>query len=167
MIDGIKDFLAALHSALDDNEGYRLELTRKGESMDIVFIPVLKGKSDVPEEAKQIRAALAMPLAMRDMTLDALSEEFSERMRGYGNARNTASEAYHELLATLNDATATAKNTKSKKTTKGKKKEAAKTVDKNDGGSCKPESDIPGNTKETLSDSGNSAQANAGGVLNF
>lgn len=167
MIDGIKEFLTALHSALDDNEGYRLDLTRKGESMDIVLIPVLRGKSDVPEEAKQIRAALAMPLAMRDMTLDALSEEFSNRMRGYGSARNTASEAYDELLATLNDATATAKNTKSRKATKGKKKEAAKIVNKDDGDSCIAESDTPGKTKETSSDSGNSAQANAGGVLNF
>lgn len=118
MNSSIQLFLATLHSALNDGESYRLELTRKADSMDMVLLPILKDNDDaIPEQAKQIRSALSMPLAMMNMTLTDLAGSFEERVSGFGQAHQTATSAYDELIAKLSDATATAKNTKVKTTT--------------------------------------------------
>ena len=128
MENSIKNFLTALHSAMADKEHFRLDITRNGDSLDIIALPLLSDdESKVPEAAKQVRTALSMPLAMRNMSMDELSEEFGQRLSGYGQARNQANDAYSELLASLQDATAAAKNSTSQadKKAKGKGKQDA------------------------------------------
>lgn len=113
MNSSIQLFLATLHSALNDGESYRLELTRKADSMDVILLPILKDNDDaIPEQAKQIRSALSMPLAMMNMTMTDLASAFEQRVSGFVQAHQTATSAYDELIAKLGDATATAKNTK-------------------------------------------------------
>lgn len=130
MENSIKNFLTALHSAMADKEHFRLDITRNGESLDIIALPLLSDdESKVPEAAKQVRTALSMPLAMRNMSMDELSEEFGQRMSGYGQARNQANDAYYELLASLQDATAAAKNSTSKADKKTKSKDKQEPVE--------------------------------------
>ena len=106
-------FTSSLHSALTTDETFRLDLTRKGDSMDVMLTPILNDSENaVPDEAKAIRTALSMPLVMSGMTLEELSAEFDARLQGFSEVRATALDAYTELLAKLKDATATAKNTK-------------------------------------------------------
>lgn len=124
MENSIKQFLNALHGALVDKEHFRLDITRNGDTLDIIALPLLSDdESKVPDAAKQVRSALSMPLAMRNMTMDELSEEFSQRLSGFGQARQQATDAYSELLASLQDATAAAKNSTSKADKKAKAKE--------------------------------------------
>ncbi len=121
MENSIKQFLTALHGAMADKEHFRLDITRNGDSLDIIALPLLSDdESKVPEAAKQIRSALSMPLAMRNMDMDELSAEFGQRLSGYGQARQQVGDAYSELLVSLQDATAAAKNAKSKADKKGK-----------------------------------------------
>ena len=117
MNNNILLFMTALHSALGSNdEKFRLDLTRNNNSLDVVLIPQLNDdESKIPEDAKQIRAALAMPLVMRGMSLDTLSNEFAIQITGFGEARQSVKTAYDELLANLKDAKATAKNKTPKK----------------------------------------------------
>lgn len=124
MENSIKNFLTALHDAMADKEHFRLDITRNGDSLDIIALPLLSDdESKVPEAAKQVRSALSMPLAMRNMSMDELSEEFGQRLSGFGQARQQAGAAYTELLASLQDATAAAKNSKSQVDKKAKIKD--------------------------------------------
>ncbi|HDY85810.1 MAG TPA: hypothetical protein ENI26_08105 [Methylophaga aminisulfidivorans] len=123
MENSILNFLTSIHGALAENENLRLDITRSGDSLDIIVLPLLSDdETKVPEEAKQVRSALSMPLAMRNMSLDELSTEFGERLSGYGQVRQQANDAYQELLMSLKDATANAKNSKSKAEAKTKPK---------------------------------------------
>jgi len=159
MKDSINEFLVALHGAIGEGENFRLNITRKGDSLDIFLIPELSGNDEkIPEEAKQIRAALAMPLLMRGMALNDLAGEFANRMQGYGNVRNAASDTYGELLATLNDAAASAKNTINKNTAKATEK--TKVVDD------MPDSDKPV-TPTTKPTHAAEKKVSGGGVLDF
>lgn len=127
MDNSIKNFLLSLHSSMTNGEQFRIDITRNNDSLDLILLPVLGDNEDkVPEEAKAVRSALSMPLAMRNMTIEELSAEFSLRLSGYGAARQQAGDAYKDLLATLQDATATAKNTKAN--TKSKNKEPTKSI---------------------------------------
>lgn len=123
MENSILTFLNSIHGALAESEHLRLDITRSGDSLDIIVLPLLSDdEAKVPEEAKQVRSALSMPLSMRNMSLDELSTEFGERLSGYGQARQQANDSYQELLMSLRDATANAKNSKSKAEAKTKPK---------------------------------------------
>jgi PRTRC genetic system protein E len=110
-------FFASVQAAMTDGERLRFEFARKADGqLDLTVIPVLSGDDDdVPEAAKPVRAALAMPLAFRGMSLATLSEGFAARLHGLGAARQTTQAAYDELLQTLRDAEAEAKNQREKK----------------------------------------------------
>jgi PRTRC genetic system protein E len=111
MNQNLLDFFTPIHSSMSEGESFRMDITRKGNSLNIAFIPMLKDdESKIPEEAKQVRAALSMPLVMREMSLETLADEFAKRLQGFGNARSGAVSAYDELLASLQDAKASAKN---------------------------------------------------------
>lgn len=116
MNDSILLFLQQLHGAMANNEQFRVELTKNGNSLDMIVLPLLgDDATKVPQEAQAIRSALSMPLSMRNMSLEELAGDFTNRLSGFGHARTQANTAYQELLATLNDATANAKNTTAKK----------------------------------------------------
>lgn len=116
MNDSILLFLQQLHGAMANNEQFRVELTKNGNSLDMIVLPLLgDDATKVPEEAQAIRSALSMPLSMRNMSLEELAGDFTNRLSGFGHARTQANTAYMELLATLNDATANAKNATAKK----------------------------------------------------
>lgn len=127
MDNSITAFLTALHSAMSDKEKFRLDITRNGDSLDLIVLPMLSDDdSKVPDAAKPVRAALSMPLAMRNMSLDEVGTEFGQRLSGFGEARKEATDAYSELLMSLKDATAAAKNSSTKTTEKGKKDKDSK-----------------------------------------
>jgi len=138
MENSILTFLAALHGSLAESETYRLDITKNGNSLDMIVIPLLNdGNSTIPDEAQATRAALSLPLAMTGMDMTELATEFGNRLQGYGDARQSTSESYQELLATLKDATASTKNAtatnKDKTATKEKiVKPTTKTVVKNE-----------------------------------
>jgi hypothetical protein len=116
MNESILLFLQQLHGAMANKEQFRVELTKNGDSLDMIVLPLMgDDESKVPEEAKAIRSALSMPLSMRNMSLDEMADDFTSRLSGFGQARTQANTAYQELLATLNDATANAKNNSAKK----------------------------------------------------
>lgn len=119
-------FFRDLHRATRPGETFRIEVTRTNDSLDVVVIPKLDGDADkVPEDAKPIRAALAMPLAVRGESLDELCASFGDKLAAFGAARGQAVSAYDELLQTLSDAAAGAKNATAKKVKAGSKKTAA------------------------------------------
>ena len=41
MENSIKQFLTALHGAMADKEHFRLDITRNGDSLDIIALPLL------------------------------------------------------------------------------------------------------------------------------
>lgn len=126
MNTSITAFLTALQASLADKETYRLDVTRNGDSLDIVVLPMLKDDSTtIPAEAQATRAALSMPLAMVGMPMPVLASEFTKRIEGFGEAREAVTDSYSELLATLKDAGANAKNETSKKSKKSPDKSSS------------------------------------------
>jgi len=119
MNESILLFLQQLHGAMANNEQFRVEFTKAGDSLDVIVLPLIKDdESKVPEDAKAIRSALSMPLSMRNMSLEDIAGDLGQRLSGFGQARSQANDAYQELLASLSDATANAKNTTAKKSKK-------------------------------------------------
>jgi len=138
--NSVAAFLAAIHGSLGDGERYRLEIERKGEALDLTVIPLLAGKADeVPEKAKAVRAALALPLTFRGMSVGELAASFASRINGYGDVRRTAQTSYEELIQSIRDAEAEAKNASRPK---GKTKKAeSKTEVVNDETCCASDAD--------------------------
>jgi hypothetical protein len=155
MKSSIQTFFNAIHGSLNDDESYRFDITRDGDSLSIVLIPLLKDDSEsVPREAQQIRAALSTPLIIKDMPLAELAGQFEARLSAYGDAYKPAQTAYNELLASLKDAKATAKNTSTKQTGKEPQK-AVLSKDENS------------KNEEAKSESDNNDSKTASGVLDF
>lgn len=116
MNNSINLFLNTLHSAMADKERFRMEITREGNGISLIALPMLNdNEADIPEEAKAIRAALSMPFIISSTSIESMAAEFTVKLTGYGQARQTATDAYKTLLDTLKDATAEAKNTTSNK----------------------------------------------------
>ena len=160
MTEAIQEFFTALHGAMVEGEKFKVELTKKANSLEVLVLPLLSDKADqVPEAAQSIRAALTLPLVMSGMGLNEIASEFGSRLSGYGDARSYAKDAYDELLASIKDATASAKN---------KKQDADKKADTQS--VSKPETN-----PESLPDSEPAAEAPtekesssaAGGVFDF
>lgn len=179
MNESIQAFLTALHSAMADGEHFRLDITRNGDSLDIITLPLLGDDEDkVPEEAKPIRSALTMPLAMRNMTMAELTTEFGERLSGYSEARGQATDAYQELLTSLKDAAASAKNTQASTSKKAEKagKDKADKADKDKPASqattsapekSQPAPEKPASQDDTASTPETQQPAASGGVFDF
>lgn len=166
MNDSILAFLQQLHSAMTDNEQFRLEMTKNGDSLDLIVMPLMADdESKVPEQAKAIRSALSMPLSMRNMPLTEIASDLGDRLSGFGQARSQTTDAYQELLASLNDATANAKNQGSKKTAK-KEKEAIKTSPKQTA-DTNPADKEEGKQEQSARPEAQPEQPAQGGLLGF
>lgn len=120
-------FFEALHEALADGESYRLEVSRDGAKLNVAVIPaLLKEPEQLPDAAKNVRAALAMPLVFREPSIQALAESFARRLSGYALARSGTQAGFDDLIASLKDAEAEAKNAKNAKQKEGGKDSKAK-----------------------------------------
>lgn len=166
MNDSILAFLQQLHSAMTDNEQFRLEMTKNGDSLDVIVMPLMADdESNVPEQVKAIRSALSMPLSMRNMPLTEIASDLGERLSGFGQARSQATDAYQELLASLKDATANAKNQGSKKNTK-KETVATKTPPEQTP-DTKPADKTEGEQEQSVTPEAQPEQPSQGGLLGF
>jgi len=114
----IEELLNAFHHALDDGESLQWRIERNGDTLSLAFVPMLSNDAKVPAGAEPVRAALALPLVIREKTLEKTAEALQQQLSGYAQARRQATSAYDELLVALSDATAKAKNEASKAGTK-------------------------------------------------
>lgn len=111
MMNGILEFLSAIHSAMADGESINIQLTRRAGSVDLTLIPKMPLSDDeVPDKAKQLRAVLATPLCFTGESLDTISCSFAERLKQYSVARSKGCAVFDELIENIHDATANAKN---------------------------------------------------------
>lgn len=147
------DFLTRIRDALTEGESLQFNVTREGDTLNMAFIPKLDEAKGGNADTEEIRAALALPLVFRNMTLAQISDDLCDRLTAYGKARKPALDAYQELLANLADATAKAKNAASKKKASKTKDKTPVTNTKNTGKSAekpaateKPESNAPAGT---------------------
>ncbi|MEW5833366.1 MAG: PRTRC system protein E [Campylobacterota bacterium] len=111
--------------AMRSGDKVRFEIERNGDAMSIMFQPILRDQEDaVPDEAKPIRAALALPFLIRGVTPEVADAELASRLQGYADKRGHVVDAYDELIEKLNEATKQAKAATEKagkpKPTKGK-----------------------------------------------
>lgn len=109
----MNDFFQTLHSAMRDKENLRIELTRDGDRMKVMVQPLLGAEPDdadhdEPNDAAQVRAALALPLSLH-MDPRSLDEQFGQNVRLYGEARAPLHDSFNILLDNLKEAGKTAK----------------------------------------------------------
>ena len=110
-MEGMHSFLKAIKDSMADGEEIAISITRSGEKVDLLLIPKLSLSDDeVPDKAKQLRAALATPLAFNGMTLEEISADFETRLQKYSSVRSQGLNAFNELIDSIHDATADAKN---------------------------------------------------------
>ncbi len=166
MNTSINLFLNTIHSAMADKERFRMEITREGNSISFIALPMLNdNEADIPEEAKTIRAALSMPFIISGTSIETMATEFADKLAGYGEVRQAATDAYQTLLSTLKDATADAKNTTSNKGKTNKAISAPKTAPIE-----KVASTAPASVETTSPDTVTPQQpvsSDTGGILNY
>jgi PRTRC genetic system protein E len=83
----MSDVFVALDAVLLEGESLTFKLSRRGDHLVALMLPVLPPAPEkVTPEVEQARAALSLPLRL-DMVPAQLDAEFSERVRGYARAR--------------------------------------------------------------------------------
>lgn len=133
----MNNFFSTIHGVLKDKETLSLQVTRDGTSLKVIVQPLLDGgrakdedddDDDLPDDAAQVRAALAMPMRLV-MAPGELDQVFGTRLADYSEPRAVLHDAFGSLMETLKDAAKSAKNSVAKKAEKpavGKKPEAPK-----------------------------------------
>ncbi len=129
----MNDFFQTLHRAMRDKENLRIEITREGDRMKVMVQPLLGEEPDnvdhdEPNDATQIRAALALPLSLH-MDPKNLDVQFGQSVQLYGDARVPLHDSFEVLLDALNEAAKAAKIAVSK--TKAAPASPPKPVSKN------------------------------------
>ena len=105
-----------LSLSMSDGEQFQINVTKRGDALDLVLIPKLSlGENEVPDDAKGLRAALAAPLAIKGVSPEGIEEVMAERFGRFCSARGKAKDALDDLVDTINDETANAKNKSAKK----------------------------------------------------
>jgi len=99
-------FFTALHAALRDKEQFKFTLTRDGDTLSAVILPLLgEAPEDLDENdaAAQVRGALATPLLIKTTPaeFDALA---ASRFAEYNSVRAPLDTAYQALIGSLEDA---------------------------------------------------------------
>ena len=102
-----------LEKVLQPKEHLRFTISKQPDGRLVLLSQPLTGKKgapeDIPKEAEQIRAALALPLRLVGDGV-ALDMAFEEHIRGYGEAREELNASYRTLLGVIKEATKDAKN---------------------------------------------------------
>lgn len=145
----MNDLFQVLSRAMRDKESLRIQITRDGIALKVLVQPLLGEEPDdldhdEPNEAAQVRAALALPLSLH-MDPKTLDEQFGKKITLFGDARAPLHDSFEILMENLKEADKVGKNAVSKhghtgKTASppkpvGKKKavgESAKNDDEND-----------------------------------
>lgn len=104
-------FLHLLGQSLSAGDRVQFTLSASTTGIDLVLIPTLGDTpKDLTDEAAALRAALAMPLVVKDMDPATLDAAMTEHYEQYDAARRHGKTALSDLLGALQDATAGAKN---------------------------------------------------------
>jgi len=113
----MSEFFQTLQRAMRDKESFSFTVTREGDQLKLVCQPLLgKLDDDFDEDEKddgaQLRAALAMPILLRDAPA-ALDESFGGKFQRFQEARAPIASAFEATLETIKEAgkRATAKST--------------------------------------------------------
>lgn len=102
-----------LEQALLPGETVKFTIGRQPNGLLLLLQPLRAKSGDVPKEAEQARAALALPLRLAGPAAD-LDAAFEAKLQGYAQARQRLGDAYETLVAALNEAAKAAQATKTK-----------------------------------------------------
>lgn len=126
--------LSTLHKGMSDGEQFIITLTKNGSGMDLLLVPKLRqSESEIPDSASHIRAALAVPLSLKGFSVGDIDDALIARITKYSTVRNAGTDAFNELVDSIHDATADAKN---KTTAQNKANEKDPIVGKDGVGDC-------------------------------
>jgi PRTRC genetic system protein E len=105
------DVFVALNAVLLEGESLTFKLSRRGDHLVALMLPVLPPAPEkMSPEIEQARAALSLPLRI-EMLPAQLDAEFSDRVRGYARARAELRTEHDAIQAEVMDELKEAKKT--------------------------------------------------------
>jgi len=122
----ITSIVKTVASGLRSGDKVRFEIERSGDTINLIFQPILSDDEDkTPEDAKAVRAALAMPFIMRGVDSDTAEAQIIEHLTQFNSKRQIVRTAFDELMEKLEEAAKRAKASAEKTTANGKGKTKA------------------------------------------